>query len=258
MLVETAAQAQVPPDAPRPQSAALNGSPPDFTRMPWDENPLAEMQASTAETAAQATRPMAHAPYEKRKWAQWVDPGERIPPLYADDKWIFWLHQEARVSTAFPALISAGYGQLTDTPRYGSDSEAFGDRLGAAVLRQASFRFFCSSLFPVIVHEDPRYFRKATGGYLSRARWAARRVLITQNDSGSHGFNFSNIVGHLAASALTPLYYPARSANVRVVMQTWGTSIAGSVGDNLFLEFGPDLLEKWRRHRERKDSSGNP
>jgi len=49
-------------------------------------------------------------------------------------------------------------------------------------------RFFCSSLFPVYTREDPRYFRKASGSYLARAGWAAERALVTQKDSGSHGF----------------------------------------------------------------------
>jgi len=240
------AQAQIPgrlPDAPQPQSAVA-----DEAGVPVGEGGA----------GPQAARPMAHAPYEKRKWAQWVDPGERIPPLYARDKWVFWLHEEARVSTAFPALLSAGYGQLTDAPAYGSDSAAFGDRVGAAFLRQATMRFFCSSAFPVLTHEDPRYYRKARGSYVRRAGWAAERALITQRDSGQHGFNYSNIFGHLAASALTPLYYPAPSANVHVVMETWGTSIAGSAGNNLFLEFVPDAIQAWKRHRARKDSSGKP
>jgi hypothetical protein len=188
-----------------------------------------------------------HAPYQKRKWAQYVDPGEHVPPLTAKDKMEFWLHQEARVSSAFPAFLSAGYGQLADSPQYGSDSGAFGDRLGAAFLRQATMRFFCSSVFPVVAHEDPRYFRKARGGYLGRAGWAAEQALVTHRDNGRRGLNFSDVFGHLAASALTPLYYPAPSANTRVVLQTWGKSIAGAAGNNLFLEFWPDVLNRLHR-----------
>ena len=163
-----------------------------------------------------------------------VDPGEKIPALYPEDKWVFWLHEEGPRLLRLPGrLLSAGYGQLTDTPHYGTDSGAFGERVGAAFIRQATMRFFCSSFFPVFTHEDPRYFRKASGSYLGRAGWAAERVFVTQRDSGSHNFNYSNIFGHLAASALTPLYYPDKSANTHVVMQTWATSIAGAAGNNL-------------------------
>jgi len=196
------------------------------------------------------------APFEKRKWAQSVDPGERVPPLYPHDKWLFWLHEEKRVSSTLPAFLSAGYGQLTDTPAYGSDSSAFGERLGAALVRQATMRFFSSSLFPVFTGEDPRYFRKASGSRLGRAGYAAERAFITQNDDGSRGFNISNLFGHLSAAALTPLYYPSKSRRSSVVLQTWGTSIAGSAGDNLFLEFLPDAIHAWRRRRRGADSPG--
>jgi hypothetical protein len=225
---------------------------------PQPRQPIADAGEPASDPSAMLASSMKHASFEKRKWAQYVDPGERIPPLYANDKWVFWLHEEARISTAFPALLSAGYGQLTDTPDYGSVSAAFGDRVGAAFLRQATMRFFCSSLFPVVDREDPRYYRKASGSYLGRAGWAAERAFVTQKDSGSHGFNFSNIFGHLVASALTPAYYPSRSANFHVVMQTWGTSIAGSAGNNLFLEFVPDAINAWHQHKKGKhaDSSG--
>jgi hypothetical protein len=220
--------------------------------------PPADSQSPPAKASPDAASPIEHAPFEVRKWSQYVDPGERIPPLYAKDKWIFWIHQEARVESAFPALLSAGYGQLSGVPAYGSDEEAFGDRLGAAFLRQATMRFFCNSFFPVIAHEDPRYFRKASGSYKSRAGWAAERAFVIQRDNGSHGFNTSDIFGHLAASALTPTYYPRPSANAAVVFQTWGTSIAGDIGNNMFLEFWPDVTNLWRRHRQKVDAARSP
>ena len=203
---------------------------------------------------------MDHAPYRKRKWAQYVDPGEHVPRLSREDKMKFWLHQEARISSALPAFLSAGYGQLTDSPQYGSGSGAFGDRLGAAFLRQATMRFFSNSLLPTFDGEDPRYFRKASGSLARRALWAAGQTIMVQRDSGRRSFNFSDILGHLAASALTPLYYPRPSANAGVVMETWGTSIAGAAGNNLFLEFWPDVLNRVRRrHKERLEgSSGKP
>jgi hypothetical protein len=237
------------PDAPEPQAFAANS---DSAIRSWQN------QSPPAQADPQAASPMVHAPFEKRKWAQYVDPGEHVPPLYPADKWVFWLHEEKRVSSALPVLISAGYGQLTDTPDYGTDSGAFGDRVAAAFVRQASMRFFCSSMFPVLMHEDPRYYRKASGDYGSRAAWAAERALVTQRDSGSHNVNASDILGHLAASVLTLAYYPSKSRSAHVVMQTWATSIAGAAGNNLFLEFVPDALNAWRNRKHHDDSSGTP
>jgi hypothetical protein len=231
------------PDAPLPAIVQNNSAPPAPAQTPNQTVQPGKPKPGSAGSVDQAA-------YEKRKWAQYVDPGEHVPRLSAKDKMEFWLHQEARVSSAFPAIVSAGYGQLADSPQYGSDSGAFADRVGAAFLRQATMRFFSSSLFPVIDGEDPRYFREARGSYLDRAGWAAEQAVITHRDSGRRSLNISNVFGHLAASGLTPLYYPGPSANLRVVMQTWGTSIAGSAGNNLFLEFWPDIVNKLH-HRKR-------
>ncbi len=195
---------------------------------------------------------MAHAPYEKRKWAAYVDPGERVPTLHARDKMVFWLHEEAQWSSPLPAFLSAGYGQLTvGDPKYGSDKGAFGERLGAALLRQTSMRFFSDSLLPTLDHEDPRYYRQASGSYGRRGLHAALFTFIDRNDAERRTFNASDIVGHLAASALTVTYYPRPSRNAGVVFETWGTSIGGAAVNNLFLEFWPDIVNKLHARRRR-------
>jgi hypothetical protein len=189
--------------------------------------------------------------YAPSKWFGVVDPGEKVPPLNARDKMLFWLHEETGALSWVPAVTSAGAGQLIDgNPKYGSDSAAFGERLGAAFLRDASMRFFSDSLLPTLTHEDPRYYRKAYGGVKARGIYAIERVFVDQHDNGARGFNYSDTLGRLAASALTLTYYPAPSTNGRVVMQTWALSLAGDASGNLFLEFWPDVRDAvFHRHR---------
>jgi hypothetical protein len=179
------------------------------------------------------------------KWYGVVDPGEKVPPLYTRDKLEFWLHEQVNPISLLPAFVSAGYGQVTGTdPKYGSDSAAFGERLGAAALRQASMRFFSDSFLPAVTHEDPRYFRKAYGSIVHRGLYAAERVVVDQRDDGSRGFNYSDTLGRGMASALTMTYYPEPSVRPGVVFRTWGVSLAGAAGNNLFLEFWPDIRDK--------------
>jgi hypothetical protein len=180
-------------------------------------------------------------PSPASKWDGVVDPGEVIPPLSPRDKMLFWLHEEVRPMSLAPAFLSAGWGQLIDGhPKYGSDSAAFGERLGAAALREASARFFSDSLLPVVTHEDPRYYRKAYGSITQRGLYAARQVLVAQRDDGSSGFNYSQTFGNLAADALAVTYYPEPSTNAQAVFTAWLWSFAGSAASNLFLEFWPD------------------
>jgi hypothetical protein len=168
--------------------------------------------------------------------------GERVPPMDASEKMLYWLREEASPGSWFTTFMSAGFEQWVDTdPKYGSDSAAFGERLGAGALRGASMRFFSDSLVPTITHEDPRYFRMAHGRKALRGLYAAERVFVTQRDDGSQGFNYSAVVGHAMASALTMAYYPAPSANGRVVAKTFGFSLLGLAGGHLFTEFWPDV-----------------
>ncbi|MGH9586367.1 MAG: hypothetical protein ACRD3F_05410 [Acidobacteriaceae bacterium] len=183
------------------------------------------------------------------KWDGVVDPGEQIPPLSTRDKMLYWIQSDTHVVNYFPTLLSAGWAQLIDgDPKYGSDSAAFGERLGAAVLRENSARFFSSGLLPAITHEDPRYYRKAYGSIKARGVYAAERVFVARRDDGSSGFNYSLVVGNLAASTLTPTYYPAPSANLTVVLTSWLVSFAGSAGGNLFQEFWPDARDRIFHH----------
>jgi hypothetical protein len=203
-------------------------------------------------TRATAPDPRSHADDEtrKRKWTLSIDPGEVTPRLDARDKMKFWLHEEMRPTASLPAFVAAGYGQLVlNDPKFGANSGAFGERLGAAFLRDATMRFLVSSAIPAIDGEDPRYYRAESGGILRRAGWAVEQTFVDWRDSGRRTFNFSDIFGHLAAASLTPAYYPSASRSAEVVMRTWGTSIAGSAANNLFLEFLPCVVHRWPRTR---------
>jgi hypothetical protein len=179
------------------------------------------------------------------KWYGVVDPGEKVPPLYRKDKMMFWVHEELAPVALVPAFAGAGYEQLVDgDPKYGSDSGAFGERLGAIALKQASMRFFADSLVPTLTHEDPRYFRMAYGSKKVRAIHAIEHILINQRDNGSTGFNYSDTVGRLAGAGLTMAYYPHASAHTGVVFSTWGYSLLGDAGNNLLLEFWPDVWDR--------------
>ncbi len=203
----------------------------------------------TLPDAPQNNTPQATA---KRKWSDVLEPGEKIPPLYAKDKLMFPVHEELRLSGWFSPFLSAGWGQLLDGhPKYGTDSGAFGERLGAAALRDLSMRTFYDGVLPALLREDPRYFRKGEGSIVHRGLYAASRVFVTQRDNGSSGFNNSVVLGHGMASALTLAYYPDASVKTLVVFETWGTSLLGEAGGNLWSEFWPDARKKifHKRHR---------
>jgi hypothetical protein len=209
--------------------------------------PLAAQQQPLpdAPTPVPATRPNTPEAVYKRRWEGVIEPGEKVPPLTVRDKFLFPLHEELRPLSIVPVLISGEYGVIRDNdPKWGTNARAFGDRVGDAALRQASIRFFADGLLPVIFHEDPRYYRLTYGSYTARTEYAVRRVFVDARNSGRHGFDFSDTLGRGMAAALTQAYYPDASIHPSVVFRTWGISLIGSAGVNIFQEFWPDFKVK--------------
>lgn len=228
-----AAQTQT---APQPKDASQGNQ---------SANPLPD--APVPEHASQ-TAPL----YAQSKWHGVVDPGQPYHPLRVSEKMAFWLHDEISPTSLVPAFFSAGYGQLTGgDPKFGIDSGAFGERLGAAALNEASMRFFSDSLLPTLTHTDPRYFRMGSGSFGKRSTWALERLVIDQNDKGKRVPNYSDVGGRLIASTLALSYYPNDSVNADVVLRTWGTSLAGAAANNLFLEFWPDMRDAVFHHGQK-------
>ncbi len=202
--------------------------------------------------------------HQQYKWAKVVQPWQQPVRFSARDKLLFALRDEVRPVSLVPTFFSAGLGHALDSdPKYGTDSAGFGERLGGAALRQASMRILSYGVLPAVTREDPRYYRLGAdpvihgGRYAARSLYALERVLVARRDSGAAAFNTSNVVGHLAASLLVLTYYPHVSANTGVVMRTWGISLAGNAGNNLMLEFLPDLL-KAVHHRKPGEVVGEP
>jgi hypothetical protein len=214
------------PDAPEPQSQSQTQPP--------------------ARSFASSTQPTAFSPHPPaRRFAEVIEPGQVAYQFNAADKLVFSFTEVARPFTLLPALYSASYEQLFNTdPKYGKDSGAFGEKIGASLLRSASVRVFSDGIFAGAMHQDPRYYRVANGSFIRRTLLSARQALVRRGDNGMDQFNYSGIAGRAVAAALVTTYYPEPSVTARVVSLTFLTSIATDAGGNLVLEFLPDVIRK--------------
>jgi hypothetical protein len=102
---------------------------------------------------------------------------------------------------------------------------------------------FTEGFYPVLLHEDPRYFRRGTGSIASRTAYALTRVIVTHKDSGGSRFNYSEWLGNSSAVAISNAYYPdSRTAldnGTKLLMQV-GTDAVSQV----LKEFWPDIRRK--------------
>jgi hypothetical protein len=185
-------------------------------------------------------------PAQARKYAQVIEPGQSAYAFSASNKMVFSFTEVVRPITILPSVYSAAYEHLFESdPKYGHDAGAFGEQFGASMLRRASVRVLADGVFAAAFHQDPRYYRIASGSILHRSLIAARGAIIRRGDNGSNQFNYSGIVGRAVSAALTVGYYPEPSINASVIGSTFATSIATDAGGNLLLEFLPNVIHKF-------------
>src|SRR5258708_4518422 len=107
------------------------------------------------------------------------------------------------------SAVLAGISQWSDQqPSFGQGLKGYGHRLLTTYADQAMGNMFTEGLFPAMLHEDPRYFRRGSGGTWSRTGYAISRVFVTHKDSGGSGFNYSEWLGNASAVAISNAYYP--------------------------------------------------
>ena len=127
----------------------------------------------------------------------------------------------------------------------------YGKRFGAAFADSASTQFFGTFFYPVLLHQDPRYFRKGTGSFASRLRHALAAPYLCRGDNGRTQLNASNLLGNFSAGAISNLYYPDTGMKLTMVNSAIVT-IEGSLG-TIGLEFAPDVAAHFHRHKPAAD-----
>ena len=164
-------------------------------------------------------------------------------PLTVKQKFTLEFHQTVDFSAHLGNLFQAALQQASNTqPHYGEGWGPFAERFGAAEADQVTSAFFMYGFLPSILHDDPRYFRRAKGPVLSRIYYAATRTVISRKDSGDPTFNIPLVAGFLLQQSISTAYYPPEDRTVGRVFQNWGTSLAYNSAYNELKEFYPDLI----------------
>ena len=183
-----------------------------------------------------------------------VEPTARpVRPLTAHGKLVLSFHGAVDPSNLLVAATNAGIEQAFNIfPGYGQGAEGYGKRFGASLADQASNSLLNNFVFPVLLREDPRYFRKEQGTFSQRFGYATTRVLITRKDSGASTFNLSRMFGTLTASSLANAYYPDSDRGAGSTFTRFGIALGTAAAFNVISEFGPDLTRKLLSKRSRK------
>ncbi len=186
----------------------------------------------------------------------WIIPNYRsdenlaeIKPLMPLEKMKVALDDSFDPSAFLVAGIFAGLSMTQKQySSFGTGARGFGEYYGGAFADQAIGNIMTEGLFPVALHQDPRYFVKGTGGFWKRTGYAISREVITRGDDGRNHFNTSELAGNAVAAGISNLYYPAADRSLGNTANKWGQQIALDTFFNVAKEFWPDVRNRLFRH----------
>jgi hypothetical protein len=149
--------------------------------------------------------------------------------------------------TVVLAALFAADGQLTKAnPSFGNGPAGYAHYFGTSYADFVIGNYLSEAVYPALLHEDPRYFRRGTGSKLARLGYSVGQIIWTHTDSDRTQFNYSEILGNSTAVAISTLYYPDhRSASDS--MGKLGMQLGVDVASNILKEFWPDLSRKFSR-----------
>src|SRR5215472_1646895 len=90
-------------------------------------------------------------------------------PLTSREKFHLWEKSTFDPFEPIAVGFQAGISQWQDEfPAYGQGAAGYGKRFGAAFADGMSSGFFSNAVYPVLLHEDPRFFRLGQGSFGTR------------------------------------------------------------------------------------------
>jgi hypothetical protein len=160
-------------------------------------------------------------------------------PLTARQKYqLAWKTEIDPVTWAMTGAV-AGFEQAHNTlAGYGQGMQGYGKRFGANYADGFVGTMIGGAILPAWLKQDPRYFYKGTGSFVSRAGYAIANAVICKGDNGRWQPNYSGIIGGLAAGGISNLYYPASDrSGVEVTFANTLIGTAEGALQNLAQEF---------------------
>jgi hypothetical protein len=147
-------------------------------------------------------------------------------------------------------IVAAGYaglGQITNQNRpLGQGFSGYANRFVRTYSDQILGNMLVEAAVPILLKEDPRYFRRGHGTFWSRVAYSCSRIFVTRTDSGGSRFNYSELIGNSLAVGVSNSYYPG-SRNLGGNFGKLSLQLATDAISNALKEFWPDVKHKMPR-----------
>jgi hypothetical protein len=181
-----------------------------------------------------------------RTWPSLTD----YKPLTTKQKFQIAREDSFDRGTVILAAMFAADAQATNANRsFGQGVKGYAQYFGASYGDFVIGNYMSEAIFPTLLHQDPRYFRRGVGSTWSRMGYAVGQIFWTHTDSDRTQFNYSEILGNSTAVAISNLYYQDNRSVANSTTKL-GMQIGVDMASNVLKEFWPDVSRKFaRKHR---------
>jgi hypothetical protein len=177
---------------------------------------------------------------------------QHYTPLSSGEKFKMASEDAVDPGTILSAASVGGENLWSNSNRsFGHGAAGFGRYFGAAYGDLAIGDYMTEAVFPTLLHQDPRYFRRGTGTAWSRVGYALGQLFRTHRDAGGTQFNYSELIGNSVAVGISNAYY-ANGRTATGAISRLGMQLGFDGFGNLLKEFGQDLESKLQRKHARK------
>ena len=165
-------------------------------------------------------------------------------------------------------VLTSAIGQATDShSSYDADGthhgypqgwKGYGMRYGANYADLFNGTIIGNGILPVLLRQDPRYYRMGTGSVKKRILYSLGTTVICHGDNGKRQPNYSNVLGNLISGGLSNFYYPkAEHGAGLTIEQGLEVTAEGSFGA-LLIEFYPDIRKHIHKKKPAEPTIQNP
>ncbi|HTG30977.1 MAG TPA: carboxypeptidase-like regulatory domain-containing protein [Methylomirabilota bacterium] len=169
-------------------------------------------------------------------------------PLTPKQKFqLAWKTSIDPVSFGVNAIVAGVEQSQDDFGGYGQGAKGYAERYGAAYGNFVIGTYIGSAILPSLLKQDPRFFYKGTGSKRSRVLNALAQSVICKGDNGHWQANYSGLIGGLAASGISNVYYaPKDRDGLGFTFENTLIGIGTTAVTNLLQEF---VIRKWTQSR---------
>jgi hypothetical protein len=210
------------------------------------ETPTESTQAAATPAPLENTRIFGIFP-NNRTWPSLTD----YKPLSTRQKFGIARADSFDRGTIFFAAVFAVDAEHTNAnPSFGQGIEGYSRAFGAAYGDVIVGDYMTEAIFPALLHQDPRYFRRGAGSKWTRLGYAMGQIFWTHTDSDRTQFNYSEFLGNSTAVAISEAYYPDHR-NAASAVGKLGIQIGMDMAANVLKELWPDISSALsRKHHE--------